>query len=180
MLVTWLDGPDLDTLWRAWPAALDEGPARLYLSTSLFGTEPRTIRPELRERVFLLHPYDLPSQLPRRLARASGWVRPKGIEAPQEALIQSNALFALKAAGEATMRIRGFFNRDYFLERIEHMTENAPFTSVYPAVSLAPRQRFISRGVYIAQFPPSGGDELIAVTDWLVPGSTPQGDPRDR
>lgn len=179
-LVTWLDGRDLDTLWTAWSAALDEGPARLYLSTSLFGTAPRTIPPELRERVFFVHPYDLPSQLPRRLARASGWMRPKGIEAPQEALIQSNAFFALKAAGEATKRIRGFFNRDYFLERIEHMTENATFTSVYPAVSLAPRQRFISRGVYIAQFPPSGGDELIAVTDWLVPGSTPQGDPRER
>ena len=68
--------------------------------------------------------------------------------------------------------MRGFFNREYFIERIEHMAENATYTSVYPAVSLAPRQRFVSRGVYIARFRPDGDGALVAVTDWLVPGSS--------
>jgi hypothetical protein len=67
------------------------------------------------------------------------------------------------------MRIRGFFKRDYFIERMEHMAENALYTSVYPRVSLAPGQRFLSRGAYIAQFQPGGAGELAAKTDWLLP-----------
>jgi hypothetical protein len=67
--------------------------------------------------------------------------------------------------------MRGFFNREYFLEGIEHMAENATFTSVYPGVSLAPGQRFISRGAYIAQFPATGSDDLAAVGAWIVPGT---------
>jgi hypothetical protein len=40
----------------------------------------------------------------------------------------------------------GFFVRDYLLERIEHMVDNATDISVYPRMSLAPDQRFVSRG----------------------------------
>jgi hypothetical protein len=53
--------------------------------------------------------------------------------APSEQQLQANALFALKATGEPVKGIRGFLNRELFLERIEHMTENATYTSVYPA-----------------------------------------------
>jgi hypothetical protein len=65
--------------------------------------------------------------------------------------------------------IRGFFKRDYLLERIEHMAENASYTSVYPRFSLAPGQRFLSRGAYITQFEPGGSGKLVAKTDWKVP-----------
>ncbi|MDH3281145.1 MAG: hypothetical protein OEQ18_08445 [Gammaproteobacteria bacterium] len=44
------------------------------------------------------------------------------------------------------MGIRGFCNREYFLERIEHTVDNACYTSVYPHVSLAPEQRFVFKG----------------------------------
>ncbi len=165
----WLAAPELDDFWAAWMSTGDGGPERVYLSTTLYGTEPRTLPGEVRNRVYLVHPSALPSSLPRLLARSSGWMRPKGIEAPDERDIQANVFFALKAAGESVKRIRGFFNRELFLERIEHMAENATYTAIYPAVSLAPRQRFISRGVYIAQFQQEGDDTLVAVSDWFVP-----------
>jgi hypothetical protein len=65
--------------------------------------------------------------------------------------------------------IRGFFKRDYLLQRIEHMAENATYTSVYPHISLAPGQRFLSRGAYITQFDPGGSGRLVAASDWMIP-----------
>ncbi len=170
--VLWLGGPEVDGLWARLAASAGGGPDRVYLSTSLYGTEPRTMPPELREQVYLVHPSELPSRLRRLLARSSGWMKPKGIASADARQIQANAFLALKVAGEAAKRMRGFFNREYFLEGIEHMAENATYTSVYPALSLAPRQRFVSRGVYIARFGPDGDGALVAVTDWLVPGSS--------
>jgi hypothetical protein len=46
---------------------------------------------------------------------------------------------------------------------------NANYTSVYPRMSLAPEQRFVSRGAYIARLSEDG--RLVAVSDWLIPGS---------
>ena len=168
--VAWLGSDQLEGLWRVWASQIDQGPARVYLSTSLFGTSPDAIPPELRERVFLVHPTEIPSRVPRLLARSRGWLKAKQIESPGAEQIQANAFFSLKVAGEGAKRIRGFFNREYLLERIEHMAENATFTSVYPGVSLGPRQRFASRGAYIAQFASTGSDDLIPVGDWIVPG----------
>ncbi len=43
---------------------------------------------------------------------------------------------------------------------------------MYPCITLAPDQRFVSKGCYIAQLPKAGQDGLMAVTDWLsIPGS---------
>lgn len=167
--VLWL-GPDaLQGLWGAWRPSDSMGPDRVYLSTSLYGIDAGTLPADLRQQVYLVHPSELPSRLPQRLARAAGWLKAKRIAAPGAEQIQANAFLALKMAGEAAMRIRGFFNRDYFLERMEHMAENALYTSVYPRVSLAPGQRFLSRGAYIARFQPGGAGELAAATDWLLP-----------
>ncbi len=169
--VLWLGSAELGGLWTQWPSTDGGGPQRIYLSTSLYGTEARMIPPELRAQVYLVHPYELPSRLPRLLVRSSGWMKSQRIGSPDAQRIQANAFYGLKMLGKGLQQMRGFFNRDYLLERIEHMTENATYTSVYPSVSLAPGQRFVSRGAYIARFKPDGSGELVAVTDWLVPGS---------
>ena len=114
-------------------------------------------------------PYELPSKLPRLLARSSGWFKAKRIYAPDALQIQANAYFALKVAGGAAIGIRGYFFRDYFIERIEHMVDIVPYSSVYPHVSLAPGQRFVAKGAYVAQV--AGGEPagLVPVTGWLTP-----------
>ena len=83
--------------------------------------------------------------------------------------MQANAYFALKMAGGALKGIQGYFDREFLLEGIEHMVDNANYTSVYPRMSLAPEQRFVSKGCYIARLSEDGS--LVAVTDWLIPGS---------
>ncbi len=114
----------------------------------------------------------LPSKLPRLLARSTGWLKANRIYAPDARIVQANAYFTLKMTLGALKAMRGFFVREYMLERIEHMIDRANYTSVYPRVSLAPGQRFISRSAYIVQFKADESGDLVAVTDWQVPGSS--------
>jgi len=169
-LVLWLAHSDLVGLWK-----LDGvvGPKRLYLSTTLHGTDPAQIPRGLRDRVYLVHPYEVPDKLPRLLLRSTGWLKAKHILAPDEQVAQANAYFALKTGGSAVVGIRGFFLRDHLLERLEHLIDRAPYTGVYPRINLAPGQRFVSRGAYIAQFPADArvAEDLTPVTGWVVPGS---------
>ena len=118
-----------------------------------------------------MHPYELPGRLTRRLVRSTGWLRARRIYAPDEKRVQANAYFTLKMAGGSLKHIRGFFNREYFIERIEHMVDNANYTSVYPRISLAPNQRFVSKGCYIAQLELGEKARLRPVSDWLIPGA---------
>lgn len=169
-LALWLSPSDLGGFWPRLGGAV-QGPARVYLSTTLYDGDLGAVPPAARERTYFVHPYELPDALPGRLARSTGWLRAKGIYAPEEARVQANAYLALKTAGEALRVIRGYFFRDYFVERIEHMTENSPYTSVYPRISLASGQRFAAKGCYIARVRAGEGEppELVAVTGWFVP-----------
>jgi hypothetical protein len=165
-LVAWLGPAALDGLWTSASLARIR---RIYLSTTLYGHAPGALPNSARERVFLVHPYALPASVPRLLIRATGWFRAKRIDAPDARREQADAFFALKMTGAALRAMRGFFVREYLLEKLEHMTENASYTSVYSHVALAPGQRFASQGAYITRFDPSGSDALVAVTDWLIP-----------
>ena len=74
-----------------------------------------------------------------------------------------------KLMAEGVKSIRGFFVREYLLERFEHMVDNATFTSVYPRVSLAPNQRFASKGCYIVALGAGDPRPLEPASRWIVP-----------
>ena len=145
------------------------GPQRVYLSTTLFGDDPDNVPPAVRERVYLAHTSELPGRLSRLLARSTGWFRVKKIYQPRARRVQANAYLALKVMGDSLIHVRGYFYRDYLIERIEHTVDSVPYTSVYPRISLAPGQRFAAKGGYITRFPTSARPALVAVTDWLTP-----------
>ena len=78
----------------------------------------------------------------------------------------------MKPALGALDSIRGYFNRDGFQKRFEHEVDSADYTSVYPCITLALNQRFVSKCFYIAKLPKEGQGGLIAVAVWLIiPGS---------
>jgi hypothetical protein len=166
-MILWLSEADTRTFWQR-PGG-DAAPARIYLSTTLYGSDPVQVPARAREQLRFVHPYEMPGKLNRLLLRSTGWLRSRRIYAPGEKQVQANAYFALKMAGGALKGIRGYFDREFLLEGIEHMVDNANYTSVYPHISLAPEQRFVSKGAYIARLSEDG--RLTAVTDWLIPGS---------
>lgn len=165
-LVVWLGTDDLADLWAS---AGPDARQRVYVSISLAELDPAKVPSKLRESLFVVVPRELPGRLPRLLARSTGWFKAKHIYAPGAREVQGDVYFTLKMTLGALIQMRGFFLRDYLLERIEHMVDSANYTSVYPRVSLAPGQRFVSRSAYIAQLPSDGGKGLVAVTDWRVP-----------
>jgi hypothetical protein len=42
-------------------------------------------------------------------------------------------------------------------------------TTMYPHLSLAPGQRFASKGAYMVRFANDDGESLVRVSDWIVP-----------
>jgi hypothetical protein len=42
-------------------------------------------------------------------------------------------------------------------------------TNAYPRLSLGPSQRHASKGAYIVRFGGTGGTELQAESDWIIP-----------
>lgn len=167
--VLWLDEDDAAGVWPGLNA--ENRPDRIYLSTTLHGTGYEDVPSAALEVVYFVSPTELPGRLPQRLVRATGWFRANRIYSAEEGEVQANAYFTLKTAGAALKNIHTYFSREYFLENIEHMVDNAVFTSVYPRVSLAPEQRFIAKGCYIARPDAGEGGQLQAVTGWLIPGS---------
>ena len=167
VIVIWGEKNLLKQVVDAFPS--DHFPQRIYLSTTLIGENSSDVPESVIDRTYFIHPQEMPGKLTRLLIRSTGWFRAKRIYSPTAKKIQANAYFALKAAGGALKLTRGYFFRDYFVEKIEDMVDNANYTSVYPRISLAPDQRFLSKGFYIAKPAKSNSKKLEAVTEWSIP-----------
>jgi hypothetical protein len=90
----------------------------------------------------------------------------------QDEILQGNTLAACNLLYEGMLRMRGAYFREYLIERIENYPTgmgNAPAPQAYPRFSIAPGQRFSSKGAYIVRFKIPAANELELVHDWLVP-----------
>lgn len=165
-----LKRPDILVLWlkQADSALLDEiaasphAPQRIYLSATLFPDSTPLTSHALAPKIRLLHPYLLPDQQQKTL-RFRSWARQAGITL-SEPRLQADAYFAVTLAGEALSLVRNNYSREYFLERIEHMTDSMLTTSYYPRLELAPGQRYAAKGAYVWQL-----DQPPSSARWIVP-----------
>jgi hypothetical protein len=137
-------------------------PRVIYLSSTLMPDSGALANHELADRIRLLHPYLLPDQ-EHKIQRFQIWARRAGVELSDPRL-QADAYFAVTLAGEALMHIRNNQTREYFIERIEHMTDSMIDTSYYPRLALAPGQRYASKGAYVWQL-----DKPPSTARWIVP-----------
>jgi len=161
-LVAWLGADEVNSI------DITASP-QIYLSGSLLRAQEAELNESVRTRARLVYSTELPGMTESLLARSTGWFRFKRIHAPDHEAIQANAYFTMKMVGGGLFAIGNYFSRDFFIESIEHMVDNAIYTSIYPYMSLAPRQRFVSKGVKIAKFDEDNVDELVTVVDWLIP-----------
>ena len=137
----------------------------VFVSGSLQGGRPIAVPEALRDKLFLLYPYDLPENRTKRLARMQAWLRMKKI-APGNDLDQARAYFAVLSVSESIKHMLDNHYRDYLVERLENMA-NSPMPSPFPRLSLGTGQRYASKGAYVLQV--AAGGKLKPVSDWIVP-----------
>ena len=163
-VVLWLREPDLRRF--AGRSGRASWPGRTYLSSTLAGTAAPAALGAPKGTVYLAHPFALPMEKGER-DRARLWLNARKVPRGEERL-QNNAFFAAAIAVDAVDQLLDFFSRDYLLEKVEHMVENAVPPSSYPRLSLGPGQRFASKGGYILRYAPNGGG-FMPVGGWIVP-----------
>ena len=165
-VVLWLSSSDLRRL------AIDRKGAplsgRIYLSSTLAGTEAVMALGEPKVDTYLVHPFALPKGEKER-SRIRIWLKARKVPTGDERL-QADTFFAEAIAVGALDLMLDFFSRDYLLETVEHMAEVTVAPSAYARLSLGPGQRFASKGSYILRYAPNGGG-FLPIGGWIVPES---------
>ncbi len=147
-VVVWADNDDVRNLHCA-------GGAALYLSATL------TTAPVPCTKAYLVSSVGLGDNPSREREHMRSWRLSRAIPAGNER-IQADAQFLFSLLDDALRRMSGRFSRDFLVETIEREIESARNPGVYPRLSLAPGQRFASKGAWILA--PEGGSPR-----WIIP-----------
>jgi len=162
-LVLWLRPPDIAALGNGPPAA-----ASVFISGLMGGLERAPLPPGWRKVTRLAYPFDLPERRRVRVDYALGWFAIRHIPVVAEQ-VQADTFLACGLLAETLNHMADTFVRDYLVERVEDMIEHRVITGYYPRLTLAPGQRFASKGGYMVRFPEPTGTRLVADGDWIVP-----------
>jgi hypothetical protein len=111
---------------------------------------------------------DLPEGRRVRVDYPIGWFHIRQIPVV-DLKTQADTYLACGLVSETLNHMADTFVRDYLIERIEGMLEHRVITGYYPRLTLAPGQRFASKGGYIVRFADAEGAKVVPVTDWIAP-----------
>jgi hypothetical protein len=162
-LVLWLRAADLAALENRPPAA-----SGLWISGLMGGLENAPLPEGWRSVSHLAYPFDLPDKRRIRVDYPLGWFRVRKVPL-LDVQVQADTYLACGLVSETLNHMVDTFVRDYLIERIENMLEHRIITGYYPRLTLAPGQRFASKGGYIVHFAEPKGTRVIADGDWIVP-----------
>jgi hypothetical protein len=164
-VILWLDQRDLATLEKV--KSLPTGIRAVYGSLNLTEDKLPQFSNELKEKLFLIYPWELPDTRVDKLIRVKSWLKSKQISFEDERL-QANTFFSVQVLAEIIMHLLDNFSSAYIVERIEGMLASLTSNSIYPNLSLGAGQRFASKGSYIVKISPDG--HLLPVKEgWIVP-----------
>jgi hypothetical protein len=162
-LVLWLRPVDL--------AALPEPPPGLLttLTSALMGDfEHAPLPAAWRQQTLMAYPMDLPDARKVRLTFPLTWLRINKIPVVAER-VQVDTYVACGILSETLNDMLDAFVRDYLIERVETMLGHRLSNGHYPRLSLAPGQRFASKGGYLVRFAEGQGTRVVAEGEWTVP-----------
>ncbi|HUX90503.1 MAG TPA: cytochrome C [Gallionellaceae bacterium] len=162
-LVLWLRPADIAALGKA-PVS----PHIVYMSGLMGGLERSPLPSSWRGRTHLAYSFALPEERRVNVDYAFGWFRIRHIPVVAEQ-VQADTYLACGLLAETLKHMVDTFVPDYLVERIEDMIDRRIITGYYPHLTLAPGQRFASKGGYIVHFSEPQGTHLIADNDWNVP-----------
>jgi hypothetical protein len=162
-LVLWLRPRDLQSL----PAEPAKTP-NVWISGEMGGLEQAPLPSSWRQSARMAYPVDLPTQRVVRIDYALSWFRIREIPLVAEQ-VQADTYLACGLLSETLNHMVNAFVRDYLIERIEMGLDHRVLTGYYPRLSLAPGQRFASKGGYVVRFTEPQGTRIAATTRWLTP-----------
>jgi len=162
-LVLWLRPNDLAAL-----SVMPPHVAQVWMSGQMGTLENAPLPAAWRAIAHMTYPYDLPEQRRIRVDYPMGWFRIRHI-AVTDFQLQADTYLACGLMSETLNHMVDTFQRDYLIERIEQMLEHRVLTGYYPRLTLAPGQRFASKGGYVVHFAQPTGDKLVPDTNWIVP-----------
>ncbi len=162
VVMLWLRPTDLAVLQDAAP---DHAKAAVYISGFLTQGAYKNISSTWQPQVRIVYPYEIGNQRRVNLATFQEWLKAWNLPQDNEEF-QSEVFFNLLFLTDLTSQMLDNLYRDYLIERAEDMLGRGTNSTAYPRLSLAPGQRFASKGAYIARI---DGDKLSAESDWIVP-----------
>jgi hypothetical protein len=162
-LILWLRPEDL----RGLPTP--SGQQRIYLSGLMAGLETAPLPESWRSRVHMAYPVDLPESRRVRLDYALSWFRIRRIPVVDERL-QADTYLACGLLSETLKHMVDAFVPDYLVESLESTVEHRLLTGYYPRLTLAPGQRFASKGGYLVHLE-TAQERVHVVPDgpWVTP-----------
>ena len=161
IFVLWINGNDLEQV-----NAIAKQAKLVFLSGSLNQRDMNKLPKIDDKNLYLTYPFEIPSK--QRLGKGLYWARQNKISY-NDKVILGNTYLAITMANVIMRSIHTNLYRDYFMEGVEHMTDRMTTKSVYPTISLAPGQRFISKGCYIVRLDTKSKDGFTPVSDWITP-----------
>jgi hypothetical protein len=162
-LVLWLRPAELSLLEHvAVPAA------RIWISGEMGGLEHAPLPPAWRAGARETYPVDLPGQRAVRVDYALSWFRLRKIQVVDQK-VQLDTYLACGLVSETINHIVDAFVRDYLIERVEMALDHRILTGYYPRLTLAPGQRFASKGGYIVHFTDAQGPRIAPLGEWTTP-----------
>jgi cytochrome c553 len=165
-LVLWLRPLDLRALP---PSPGSPGRKRIYLSGLMAGLDAAPLPPAWRSQVHMAYPVDLPESRRVRLDYARAWLRIRHIAVMDERL-QADSYLACGLLSETLKHMVDAFVPDYLVESLENTVEHRLLTGYYPRLTLAPNQRFASKGGYVVHFETTQGRERVVPDgSWVTP-----------
>ncbi|MFP3891324.1 MAG: c-type cytochrome [Ralstonia sp.] len=161
-LVLWLRPADLAALGKTVP------PHTVFISGLMGGLERAPLPASWRDVTHIAYPFDLPERRRVRVDYALGWFAIRHIPIVDEQ-VQADTFLACGLLAETLGHMADTFVRDHLVEIFEDMVERRVITGYYPRLSLAPGQRFASKGGYMVHFSEASGTRIAADGDWIVP-----------
>lgn len=167
-VVAWLGSGDRLGLEALAELPDSAAPETVFLSSSLLSEAGVDVARTLGRRAALVHPFVAPGEFDAHARRGLFWMKVNGVVAPDR-LVAVNTMFAVSLVASTLAMPRAISSREYFVERIEHMTSRALQPSAYPGLSFDFVRRFGSLGCRILKAPASPDGAFTEVEPWFVP-----------